>query len=482
MQQKEVLVKYLYVFVLILLAGCSSSAENSKIKNILLICVDDLRPELKSFGQDYIISPHIDSLAENGRAFHRHYVNAPSCGPSRFTLLTGRYGHHSNSALFKRAEELKKKPESHPISMPGWFKKHGYNTVSVGKVSHHPGGWGGEDWDDPGVPEMPGAWTRHLLPSGKWKHPRGFMHGLAHGEIRVVRNEMKVLQAVEGDDDIYPDGSTTNVTLQELDKLTASKKPFFLATGIIRPHLPFGAPKKYLDMYDGVKIPDIEDNKKPEGKTTWHKSGEFMQYDTWGKDPRVDYEFAQKARRYYAACVTYADAQIGIMLKKLKETGADKNTVVIVWGDHGWHLGEQKIWGKHCLYERALLSPLVISYPGLKSPGVKTNALVETADIFPTLCELTGIPVPDFKQGKSLKSILNNPAEPGTPAFAYYKSSDSIRTDRWRMILHRKDGYVELYDHQSKEREMKNVAKDYPQVVKELKNILQAKIKVRGKH
>lgn len=466
---------------ILFLVSCSSQDVDAKVKNVLLICVDDLRPELKSFGQDYIISPNIDSLAAKGRPFFRHYVNAPSCGPSRFTLLTGRYGAAGNDALFKRAKDLSKNSKSHPLSMPGWFKKHGYTTVSVGKVSHHPGGLGGKDWDDTGVLEMPGAWDRHLLPSGKWQHPRGFMHGLANGEIRVVRNEMHVLQAVEGEDDIYPDGNTTRVTLEELDKLTSSKKPFFLATGIIRPHLPFGAPKKYLDMYKNVKIPPVEDNKKPEGKTTWHKSGEFMAYNTFGKDPREDDDFAEKNRRYYAACVTYADAQIGIILDKLKETGADKNTVVIVWGDHGWHLGEQKIWGKHCLFERALRSPLVVYYPGIAKPGVKTDALVETADIFPTLCEITGIPVPDFKQGSSLSPILKDPKTEGRPAFAYFRNADSIRTDRYRLIAHHKGGHVELYDHSSKEKEMKNIATDKPEVVKELMFLLKKRMAVRAK-
>ena len=168
-------------------------------------------------------------------------------------MLTGQYGHSSNAALFMRAKKLKVDPKILPPSMPEWFKSHGFTTVSVGKVSHHPGGMGGPDWNDPNDLEMPGAWDRHLIPSGKWQHPRGFMHGLAHGEIRVVRNEMAVLQAVEGADDIYPDGSTTDITLQQLDDLTSSDKPFFLAIGIIRSHLPFGAPKKYLSKFPRLR-------------------------------------------------------------------------------------------------------------------------------------------------------------------------------------------------------------------------------------
>ena len=163
-------------------------------KNVLLICVDDLRPELNAFGVDYIKSPNMDRLAAMGRPFHHHYVNAPSCGPSRCTLLTGRYGAPGNNALFLRAEKMKKDPDSAPPSMPGWFRQHGYTTVSVGKVSHHPGGRGGGDWDDDAKIEMPNAWDRHLMPCGDWQHPRGAMHGLAHGEIRVKAGDMDVFQ------------------------------------------------------------------------------------------------------------------------------------------------------------------------------------------------------------------------------------------------------------------------------------------------
>ena len=151
-------------------------------------------------------TPNIDRLASRGRAFHRHYVQSPTCGASRYTLLTGRYGSAGNGALFQRASRLREAPTKVPPSMPAWFRDHGYTTVSVGKVSHHPGGRGGKDWDDDDSPEMPNSWDRHLLPGGPWKHPRGWMHGLAHGEIRVNAGKMDVFQSAEGPDTIYPDG------------------------------------------------------------------------------------------------------------------------------------------------------------------------------------------------------------------------------------------------------------------------------------
>ena len=263
--------------------------------NVLLLCIDDLRPELKCFGADYIHSPNIDRLAEQGRSFLRHYVNAPSCGPSRFTLLTGRYGPYGNNAIFKRAETMGKNPGTVFPSMPEWFRAHGYTTVSVGKVSHHPGGRGGKDWNDPNEIEMPGAWDRHLMPVGAWEHPRGAMHGLANGEIRIKSGDMDVFQSSEGPDEIYPDGLIVNEGWRSSSKLAADEKPFFLAVGVIRPHLPFGAPAEYMKPYKGIEMPDVPHPEKPQGKTTWHNSGEFMRYNRWGKDPREDEAFPPKS-------------------------------------------------------------------------------------------------------------------------------------------------------------------------------------------
>ena len=444
--------------------------------NVLLLCIDDLRPELHCFGKDYIQSPNIDQLAAEGRAFHRHYVHAPTCGASRFALLTGRYGPSGNGALFQRADAIKKRPDSVPPSMPAWFRQNGYTTVSVGKVSHHPGGRGGADWDDDTKHEMPNSWDRHLLPAGPWQHPRGSMHGLANGEIRANAKAMDLFQAVEGPDSIYPDGLITDEGLKQLEILAAEKeKPFFLAVGIIRPHLPFGAPKKYLDLYKGVELPPIPHPTKPEGKTTWHGSGEFMKYNRWGRNPNTDAEFATEVRRHYAACVSYADAQVGRILDRLEKLGQKENTIIVLWGDHGWHLGEHAIWGKHALFEESLHSPLVIRYQGIPSAGKPTKSMVETIDIFPTLCELTNLPKPEFANGVSLKPILENPDAPGHEAISY-ASAKTIRNDRFRLIIGKKD-HVELYDHTTPEGETKNVAEEHPDVVKALKALMEKRLK-----
>ncbi len=455
------------ILPLICLISCTGAARADR-PNVLLLCIDDLRPELACFGVDYIQSPNIDQLASSGRAFHRHYVQAPTCGASRFTLLTGRYGPGSNAALFQRAARLRENPESVPPSCPAWFRQHGYTTVSVGKVSHHPGGRGGSDWDDDSQPEMPLSWDRHLLPAGPWQHPRGAMHGLAHGEIRVKAGEMDVFQSVEGPDSIYPDGLITDEALRQLDQLASDEadQPFFLAVGIIRPHLPFGAPAKYMTPYRGIDLPPIPHPDKPTGKTTWHSSGEFMKYNRWNRNPNTDAEFASEVRKHYAACVSYADAQVGRIMQRLAELGACDNTIVVLWGDHGWHLGEHAIWGKHALFEESLRSPLIIHYPGIPHPGQATQSMVETLDIFPTLCDLAELPQPDFADGVSLCPILDAPDSPGHPAISYGRGR-TIRTDTHRLIVHQ-DGFVELYDHTSPAGETENVAPENPDLVQQL--------------
>ena len=461
--------KNLFYFLLTLaLFACNQKNEKEILKpNVLLLCIDDLRPELNCFGASYIHSPNIDKLAQSGRIFTNHFVNAPSCGPSRYTLLTGCYGPAGNDALFRRSAMFDKKPDEVNQSMPQWFRENGYTTVSVGKVSHHPGGRGGADWNDSLSIEIPLAWDKHLMPVGEWQHPRGAMHGLAHGEIRGDATQMDVFQSAEGSDEIYPDGLIVREGMKQLSELAASDEPFFLAIGLLKPHLPFGAPKKYYDQYKNVEIPPINHPQKPKGKTTWHGSGEFMKYNRWGKNPNNDPDFAEEVRKHYAACVSYSDRHVGMILETLKKTGAYNNTIIVLWGEHGWHLGEHAIWGKHSLFEESLHSPLVISYQGIEKAGKSANGVVETCDIFPTLCELTGIQVPDFVNGRSLNTFLTEPETKGRDAIAYTGNAKTIRTQRYRFTLHG-SGAVELYDHESDEKETLNIAEKHPEVVKKL--------------
>ncbi|WP_424316198.1 sulfatase [Haloferula sp.] len=442
-------------------------------KNVLLICIDDLRPELGCYGKAHMKTPHIDRLASQGRKFSRHYVQAPSCGPSRYSLLTGLYGSPeiSNNALFQRAKNM---DQAIP-SMPAWFRDHGYTTVSIGKVSHHPGGWGGEDWDDKTSLEMPDSWSRQLMPTGPWKHPRGAMHGLANGEIRgKKKHTMALYQSHDGPDTSYPDGLITDTGIAELKRLAADEKPYFLAIGIIRPHLPFGAPDRYMEPYVEADFPAVPHPGKPKGRTTWAGSGEFRQYDTFGRDAWSDPLFALDVRKHYAACVSYADAMVGRILEQLEQLGQADNTIVVLWGDHGWHLGEHAVWGKHTLFEESLHSPLIIRAPGMKKAGQASNNIVESVDLYPTLCELTKLPVPEKLSGESLLADLEGGGLRDDNALSHWQGTKSLRDDRYRLILH-KDGFAELYDHQTPEGESLNIAADHPDVVARLTKILEAR-------
>lgn len=460
-----------------LLLGASLQAETRP--NVLFLCIDDLRPELKCYGVDHIRSPHIDKIAGEGRFFTRHYVQAPTCGASRYALMTGTYGPSDNDALFRAAKD-----RQNLTTLPGHFRQEGYTTVSVGKVSHHPGGRGGNNWNDEAIPEMPGAWDRHLMPTGDWLHPRGAMHGLANGEIREDV-PMKLFQSAIGDDDIYPDGLITHMSLDQLDDLAVSYKqkhePFFLAIGWLKPHLPFGAPAKYMEPYANLDLPPIPHPNKPPGITTWHNSNEFRRYETWNKNPNQDAMFADDVRKHYAACVTYVDAQLGIVMQKLEQLGIRDNTIIVVWGDHGWHLGEHAIWGKHSLFEESLRAPLIIRYSGIPQPGVGSPAIVESIDIFPTLCELAGIPTPAGLDGSSLRPILADPTQTQDVAVSVFTGAECIRTDRYRLIRHKADAAnksaFELYDHRSADGETVNLADRQPDTVKELERLLDEKLK-----
>ena len=230
----------------------------------------------------------------------------------------------------------------------------------------------------------------------------------------------------------------------------------------------------YLKPYQDAELPPIPHPEKPVGKTTWHGSGEFMKYNRWKRNPNTDAEFATGVRKHYAACVTFADAQVGRLLEKLDALQLREKTILILWGDHGWHLGEHAVWGKHTLFEESLRSPLIITYHGIPSPGESTQSIVETLDIFPTVCDLAGMDKPDFVQGRSLKPILENPTAPGHAAIAYKGSVQTVRTDRYRLIRHKKDS--ELYDHSKPDRKIENVAGTNPKIVEELSRILDERL------
>ena len=456
---------------------CASLPLCAQKPNILLLCVDDLRPDLKALGAEHIHSPAMDSLVQSGRAFTRHYVQAPTCGASRFALLMGRYAttskQQTNDAFFcpeaREPEQL--------VSFPAHFRNNGYQTVAIGKISHYPGGLGGTNWNDPSKVEIPGAWNRNLMPTEPWKHPQGGMHGYAGGVPRGTYRPVR--EHREGDDMTYTDGWITREALRQMDDLADAKKPFLLAVGIMKPHLPFACPASYLNFYRNTKWPAIPHPQKPEGLSTWHNSAEFFGYHHEVKNPRDNPDYAEQMRLSYAACISYADAQVAQLLSQLEKRKLSSNTIVVLWSDHGYHLGEHAVWGKHTLFEESLRSPLIIRYPGMAKAGAQTRAISETVDLYPTLCELTGITTPANLAGNSLMTHLLDPSQEEGEALAYSPGKQTIRTSRYRLIRHGGKGKApayELYDHTTPEAETKNIADSQPEIVKKLAEMLNAKI------
>jgi len=416
-------------FALLATASLSAAAK----PNILFICVDDLRPELGCYGKSHMSTPNIDQLASEGRLFSRHYVQVPTCGASRACLMSGRYprtqADRANGAVASRYHR-----KGTPPSFPKLLKDNGYETISIGKVTHHPGGLMGKDWNDPKKVELPDAWDQHLMPCGEWGNPQIAMHGLAGGKERI-RGKSPAIEIKEGGDDLYPDGLIAETALQHIDRLSKQKKPWLLAVGLIKPHLPFVAPKKYWDLYEGKDLPVLGQPEKPSRSITWYGAGEFFRgYGHGGKDPRKDADYAALVRKHYYASVSYSDAQVGKLLEALQKSGQVENTIVILWGDHGWNLGEKRIWGKHSLYEESLHSPLIIRTSQMKQAGKATTSIAETIDIYPTICELIGMDVPDYVDGKSLKPQLLNPKAPSDGlALSFWGSAQSVRTDTQRL-------------------------------------------------
>jgi iduronate 2-sulfatase len=438
--------------------------------NVLFIAIDDLRNDLGILGVAHARTPHLDAFAQSARVFSHHFVQVPTCGASRAVLWRGRYptvpADLGNHAIRDRHLQWE-----HP-SLPALFRRNGYQSLAIGKLTHFPGGLTGSQWAQ-GPEELPDAWDRAWVPDGPWTSPQAMMHGYALGQARTP-GVSPPWEAHDGPDDAYPDAWVAREAIQTLDHLAKQREPWFLGVGFFKPHLPFAAPRKWHDLH-AEGIPDLtpEAAAKPDWPSGWHASGEFRSNygHPQGKDPYPDADDARLLRRAYAASVSYMDAQVGRLLGALTDLGMAQRTVVVVWSDHGFLLGEHAIWGKHCLYEHALRSPLIVRIPHLPHPGQTSQALVETVDIYPTLADLCGLPVPPQLDGRSLRPQLMDPTSPGSkPALGFWTQGQrTLRTDPWRLIfqLDRQGNPTrhELFDLSLDPGETRNLAGEQPEVV-----------------
>jgi iduronate 2-sulfatase len=519
----------------LLLLVFSLSVSAADRPNILFIAADDLRPELGCYGSDIAITPHLDALAPEGLLFNRAYCQQAICSPSRASLMTGArpdtIGVVENYAYFREEQ-----PDI--VTLPQHFWANGYETVHTGKI-YHSAKYGDpvKSWSrEPAWDRMPKDMPLPVPP----------VIGYALSENRkIVTDKQKkfgenahsalikgpAYESADVPDQTYEDGYHTDLAIETMKDMLEKdpSKPFFLGLGFKKPHLNFIAPKKYWDLYDPADIPPGTYTPAPENGATMglNASYELRTRDGIPKYGPIGEELSRTLLHGYLACASYIDAQVGKMVAALEEAGIRDNTVIIFWGDHGWHLGDMGIWGKATNYEIAARVPLMIWTPDMpkRHRGKSTDALVELIDMYPTLCDLSGIETPSHVEGFSFAPLLENPNRPWKQAaFSQYPNPAmrewaanpitpdmrdlffgplmddietaiqaqmgnkwnrelfendlmgyTMRTDRYRLVIWKEwrvDAaeplFVELYDHQNDPNESRNIAEKRPSVVRRL--------------
>ena len=438
------------------LAQRSASAAVRK-PNVLFIAVDDLRPELGCYGRDYIKSPNIDRIARQGMTFQRAYCQQAVCSPSRSSLLTGT--RPDSTKVWDLVTHFRD-AQPNLVTLPQHFRQNGYFVQGMGKI-FHPG------YDD--APSWSTPWKTAAAPTYA-----GVKTPEVADDDKPTKDKKKAgppFESAAVPDDFYRDGKVAAMAVETLRGMKQNA-PFFLAVGFAKPHLPFVSPKKYWDLYDPAKIKLAPNPYHPKGSPEWAltNSQELRNYVGMPADGPIPDDMARRLKHGYYAAVSYTDAQIGKVLDELDRQGLRQNTIIVLWGDHGWKLGEHGEWAKHSNVENDTNAPLLLSAPGMKSAGKSSNALVEFVDIYPTLADLAGLPLPSHLEGASFRPLLDNPDQAWKPAaFSQYPRGQrimgySMRTDRYRLTVwlarsdHSKVEAVELYDHQTDPQENVNIA------------------------
>jgi iduronate 2-sulfatase len=415
--------------------------------NVLFIAVDDLRTSLGCYGDSLAKSPNIDALARSSRLFTGAYTHQAVCGPARAAMLTGRLPDNTrvwhNRHLFRNTL-----PDA--VTLPQLFKNHGYRALSFGKI------FSGDEreldppsWSAPEILRGPGpGWKNYALAAD-----RG--------------GKGAACEAADVPDDGYPDGRLAQLAVETLEKLKQEGQPFFLAVGFLKPHLPFNAPRKYWDLYDPAVFTLQDGQTRVTGapQIAYHTHRELGGYKDMPRDEHVSADQARTLRHGYYACVSYVDAQVGKLLEALHRFGLDQNTIIVLWGDHGYALGEKDRWCKGTNFEGDTRVPLMIRTPGLPQPGAPTDALIEYVDVYPTLAALVGLTPPADLDGRSFVPVLRDPnargrdaalsqfirpwKAAGVEAMGYSLRTATQRYTRWVEWPSRKTIAEEFYDYSS---------------------------------
>ncbi len=507
------------ILIAFLLLNSTFMLKSQDAKNVLFIAVDDLKPILGCYGNTEILTPNIDKLASSGTVFLNNHCQQAVCAPSRASLLTGL--RPDNTKVW----DLKTIMRDHVpdvLTMPQYFRQMGYETVAFGKI-YDPRSVD-KELDEPSwsIPynevNMVNYHPKFGTPfGGRWQLPQTKTKAqkyIREAEIKGMKGYEKTRYAqqfvkpstemIDIPDEAYMDGQITINSIKMMKRLTNQDKPFFLAVGYKKPHLPFTAPKKYWDLYNRDEIKLSKWQKQPfDGPDiAMHTWGELKSYSDIGEHIGPDGLLSDQKQAElihgYLACVSFIDVQIGKLIDELERLGLDKNTTIVLWGDHGWHLGDHGLWCKHSNFEQATRSPLIFSDPDING-NIKNSSPTEFVDIFPTLCDLVGINIPDVLDGKSLKSIMDGRGEKvkdyaisqyprGNNRMGYSLRTERYRYTAWFAIDFRKgekastEKFIgeELYDYQKDDLETKNFAdeKSYLKVKNDLVDKLNNFLKI----
>ena len=462
--------RHTFLFLLLSLAPVLQAAS----PNVLFIAVDDLRPELGCYGNKIVKSPNIDRIAARGMVFNHAYCAQAVCSPSRTAMMTGL---RPDTTKVWDLETHFRVAQPDCITLPQHFKANGWHCAALSKIYHN-GFEDGRSWNEPhwyargkSVDTDLVDWTRQIVTPhdvnvSEYSQPPDAKDARKKaGQLIKEGKAGPAFYASEKADEELPDGATAREAVKRLHAMKGKKEPFFLAVGFYKPHLPFVAPKKYWDLYNADDIPLPAIDHLPSGcpEFAGHNNSELHNYPGVPKGNPIPADFAKTLRHGYYACISYTDAQIGKVLDALEAEGLADNTIIVLWGDHGWQLGDHGLWHKHTNFEIAARAPLLISVPGAATAGRKCEAPVEFVDVYPTLADLCGLPAGSGLAGKSLKPYIENPGAPmQKPAISQYPRSTgeaqvmgySIRTERYRATFWRerkgeKIIATELYDEQN---------------------------------
>ncbi|WP_406698719.1 sulfatase [Singulisphaera sp. Ch08] len=474
--------RFLAGWALVLFAGPTSWADAQPPKqgskpNVLFIAVDDLRPEFGAYGHPEVKSPNLDRLAARGLTFQRAYCQQAVCSPSRTSLLTG--ARPDTTKVYDLVTHFRKAmPET--VTLPQFFKAQGYFVQGLGKI-YHPGFNDPPSWSVPWETATPQARPYALAESRALaqKNRQATAPAKAKAKKKAAAKQGSrgpAFESADVPDDAYLDGAVANMAVKTLQSLKAKEEPFFLAVGFAKPHLPFVAPKRYWDLYDPAKIALASNPYRPKGAPEYavQPGGELRSYANIPTGHVPD-ELARTLKHGYYAAISFMDAQVGKLLDELDRLSLRDNTIIVLWGDHGWKLGEHDAWCKHSNVELDTHVPLIVVAPGQAEPGKQSKALVEFVDLYPSLAELAGLTPPAHVEGTSFLPVLKSPDRPWkSAAFSQYPRQVegrslmgySMRTDRYRFTrwVERDDPTkvtaVELYDHETDPQENQNIADD----------------------